>query len=64
MKKKIQNPWQFLSITCLLLLQLMNYSCTKQAAASNSQDPNAPQPGYVTGKVVDGQGKPVGGADI
>lgn len=64
MKKKIQNPWQFLSITCLLLLQLMNYSCTKQAAASNSQDPNTPQPGYVTGKVVDGQGKPVAGADI
>ncbi|MBD2757886.1 carboxypeptidase regulatory-like domain-containing protein [Spirosoma sp. BT704] len=50
----------FLLATCLIYL----VACSKPTGESISPDPNTPQAGYVSGKVVDAQNRPINGAEI
>lgn len=64
MNKKNLQKSQRACLGALLVLSLASASCHTSSPDPEGADPDKPQAGYVAGKVVDSQGKPLSGVEV
>ncbi len=64
MNKKTLQRTQRTFLGALLTASLLSASCQTSSPDPGATDPGKPTPGYVTGKVVDTQGRPLEGVEI